>query len=187
MIFTIQAQEMFLEIDLTSLVLNINAIETNINSWKIIKNEWNMQNIVDWLNKTLISSNIKIKKRKFSTNINYTDIVNTKLYEWKDWIYITFFTIEWSKKYTYNFKLMNKINYIFKRKFLFFGAYEIVVPHEALRAEVITRTLNNWIKKYYNIKDIWWFNMNFSLAVAFLILLGFFSIWFVKAFGYLGM
>lgn len=183
--FTIQAQEMFFEIDLSSLVLNINTIETHINSLKIKKNEWNMQNIVDWLNKTLTSSNIKIKKRKFSTNINFTDIVNAKLYEWKDWIYLTFSTIEWSKRYTYDFKLLKKINYIFKRKFLFFGSYEIVIDNEALKVEVLTRTLNNWIKKYFKTKNIWWMNIHIWLAWVFILFLWLFWWWVANAFSYL--
>lgn len=184
--FTIQAQEMFLEIDLTSLVSTINSIETQINSSKR-KTEFWVKKLIEGLNKTLTSSVIKIKKRKFQSSLNYSNITNARLIEWKDWIYLIFSVVEWSKKYTYDFKLMNKVNYKFTRKFLFFGSYEIVVDENALKSEVMTRILNNWVKKYYTVKNIWWLNINLKLVWIFTLIVWLFGLWIANAFAYLGM
>lgn len=185
MIFTIQAQEMFLEIDLTSLVSTISGIETQINSSRR-KTEFWVKKLIEWLNKTLTSSVIKIKKRKFQSSLNYTNITNARLVEWKNWIYLVFSVIEWNKKYTYDFKLMNKISYKFKRKFLFFGSYEIVIDEESLKVEVMTRILNNWVRKYYTVKNIWLFNINLKLVWIFTLIVWLFGLWIANAFAYLG-
>lgn len=183
--FTIQNQAMFLEIDLTSLILTINSIQTNLHHWKTLKTQASAKQIIQWLNKTLTSSVVKIKKRKFEDSLDYTYVTDTKLVEWKNWIYLNFSVIDWNKKYSYNFRLMDKISYKFKRKILFFGSYEIVIDNVSLKSEVMKRTLNNWVKKCYSVKNINWF---FDFKLVWLFTLIVWSIWlYPQTLAYFGM
>lgn len=82
---------------------------------------------------------------------------------------------------------MNKLSYKFKRKFLFFGSYEIVIDEDSLKAGVMTRILNNWVKKYYTVKNIWWLNINLKLVWIFTLIVWLFGLWIANVFAYLGI
>jgi hypothetical protein len=75
---------MFFEIDLSSFLSSINSIKTEIESLETIKSEKIIKNKVDLYNKRILSSEIKIEKRKFTSSMNFTRVSNARLIERKN-------------------------------------------------------------------------------------------------------
>jgi hypothetical protein len=75
---------MFFEIDLSSFLSSINSTKTKIESLGTIKSKKNIENKVDSYNKNILSSEIKIEKRKFSSSMSFTRVSNSRLIERKD-------------------------------------------------------------------------------------------------------
>lgn len=156
--FNIPTELNTLEIDVSDLVSTIINIQSQINSGRKIKAEWEIKQTVRDFNDQILRSNIRIKVKKYATSLNYTK-VNTKLLEGKNGIYLAFSVPEGSKIKKYNFFLMKKASYSYKREYILLGSYEINVDDEALTPEGMTRILNNGVKHYTIVSGFNFFNM----------------------------
>lgn len=168
--FNIKTESNTLEIDVSDLVSTIIDIQSRIDSGRKIKAEWEIKQTIREFNDRILRSNIKIKVKKYATSLNYTK-VNAKLLEGKNGIYLVFSVPEGSKTKKYDFFLMKKATYTYKREYILLGSYEVVLDDEALRAENMTRILNNGVKHYTIVSG---FSINTKIMAICAIIAGFF-------------
>lgn len=176
--FNIKAHSSILEIDLLELVFTINSIKTQ-STTKKIKTEFEMKKFLEDSRKRLLSTTIRIRVKDFINSLDY-ESETWRLVERWDWIYLVFSATSWTRRYNYDFFLMNKLDYRFKRTFLFFWKYEIVTDKNALRADTMYSILTNWVSKYTS-KSLW---TNISLKILWFIIIlgGIFAFWISNAF-----
>lgn len=140
--FKFNTKSMFLEIDLSDFISKYSKVNTKIESLcGEIKTKENLESCMTRLTNLLESSTVIIKKKKFEKSIAVVKI-NWKVISRKDWIYLTFSTINNNKRYTYSIKLVWNLTF---NKSGIFGWKRFNIEVEDLDSTIIKTSMEYWI------------------------------------------
>ena len=160
--YTINSNETFFEIDLLDFISKYNTINTKIykSYWKI-KTKDKVNSYIEDMEKILVSSIIKINKKKSKSSLSAIKIF-WKIINKKDWFYLVFSTTDNNKKYTYTIKLISRLTFT-SSWILACKKYNIEI--DDLENKKLLSSINYWMNN--PVISSLWINMSFNWLIIF--------------------